>query len=72
VENKTQEQVAKWHIHMILRNGQKTCLERVLDSQQAWRSKITHEAAMQLGHDCKGERRMNRIDEKGEVGQHFV
>jgi hypothetical protein len=26
VENKRQEQLAKWHIWMILRNGQKTCL----------------------------------------------
>jgi len=38
-------------------------LERVQDSQQAWRLKITYE--------CKGERCMNLIDEKGEEGQHF-
>jgi hypothetical protein len=64
---------------MILWNGQKTFLERVQDSQQAGRSKITHEAAMRLGRECKGERRMNLIDEKGVDrrsafvvdGQHF-
>jgi hypothetical protein len=43
-------------------------LERVQDSQQAWRLKITHEAAaMRLGPECKAERCMNLIDEKGEV-----
>ncbi len=35
-----QEQLAKWHIHMILRNGQKTSLNLLQDSQQAWRSKM--------------------------------
>jgi hypothetical protein len=38
-------------------------LERVQDSQ--------HEAVMRLGSECKGERCMNLIDEKGEEGQHF-
>jgi hypothetical protein len=43
VENKRQEQLAKWHIRMILRNGHKTCLNvcKTLSKHGDRRWKIT-------------------------------
>ncbi len=40
VENKRQEQLAKWYIRINSAEWAEDMLERVQDSQQAWRSKM--------------------------------